>query len=586
MQRTLGLLAVMSIAAILPAQQKAPEPNTQFEKKINGDRKLLQALNRLTFGPRPGDLDAVKNMGLAKWIDLQLHPERIPESEELAKLVEPLVEPTSLQGLVRKAVGGGSSVGVALVNGAVTMMYTAQGLQGLITQQQTMTLRTGSDKEGMEVLNSLPRDKIVQVLASMPAVRPRLLPYLDADLRKKVEAAVPSPVQPGETLAQGKLLRAIESNRQLEEVLTDFWYNHFNVDANKGTARFLITSYERDAIRPHVLGKFRDLLESTANSAAMMFYLDNWQSSAEGLNENYGRELMELHTLGVDGGYTQKDIVEVARCFTGWALDNPPRQGGAGIFVLGGPNGNSASLESKFLYNNELHDKAQKTVLGVTIPAGEGKEDGEKVLDILSRHPSTARFISKELAQRFVADDPPPALVARMAQTFRETDGDIRAVLTTMLSSPEFFSEGAYRSKLKTPLEMVVSAVRATGAQVESAESLVKEIATLGEPLYRKIEPTGYSNRSTDWVSSASLLERLNFSMRLGQGLVEGVTVDSQKLSDNPAELSHHLLSADLEKQSQNAITQALNDHADEERTSKRGLLAGMVLGSPDFQRR
>ncbi len=589
MQRTLALLAVISTTAFLPAQQKTPEPDySQFEKKLSGDQKILHALNRLTFGPRPGDIDAVKKMGLDKWIDLQLHPEQIPESKQLTTLVAPLVEPTSLQGILRVSPGGTAPTAIALVNGAVTMMVSIQGLQGLITQQQIMTLRTGSDREGMEVLNSLPRDKIVQVLASMPAVRPRLLPYLDADLRKKVEAAAPSPVQPGDTLAQGKLFRAIESDRQLEEVLTDFWYNHFNVDASKGTARFLITGYERDAIRPHVLGKFRDVLEATANSAAMMLYLDNWQSSAEGLNENYGRELMELHTLGVDSGYTQKDIVEVARCFTGWGLDNLPSQGQAGVIFVARPgdSSNSRSLESKFLYNDEKHDKREKIVLGVTIPAGGGKEDGEKVLDILARQPSTARFISKELAQRFVADDPPPALVSRMTQTFRETDGDIRAVLATMFDSPEFFSEGAYHSKLKTPLEMVVSAARATGAEVENAEPFVKEIATLGEPLYRKLEPTGYSNRSTDWVSSASLLERLNFSLRLGQGLVEGVTIDSEKLSENPSDLSHRLLSADPEKQTLEAIDQALHDHADEEQTLHRGLIAGMVLGSPDFQRR
>jgi uncharacterized protein (DUF1800 family) len=599
MQRTLALLAVISATAMLPAQQKTtPEPNyNQFEKRISGDRQILHAMNRLTFGPRPGDPEVVKKIGLAKWMDLQLHPERIPESEALTQLVEPLVEPTTLQGIVRAPAGGTGQAALVVLDGAVQVIYSMQPqvpLQQLITQQQIMVLRTGSDKEGMEVLNSLPRDKVVQVLASMPAVRPRLLPYLDADLRKKVEAAAPSPVQPGDALAQGKLLRAMKGDRQLEEVLTDFWYNHFNVDASKGITRFLLTDYERDAIRPHVLGKFRDLLEATANSAAMMFYLDNWQSSvappagsgspAQGLNENYGRELMELHTLGVDGGYTQKDIVEVARCFTGWTLDNPPKQAAGFVLISGGRNGPVPG--SKFLYNDEMHDKGQKVVLGVTIRAGGGKEDGEKVLDILSGHPSTARFISKELAQRFVADDPPPALVSRMAETFQGTGGDIRAVLATMFNSPEFFSEGAYRSKLKTPLEMVVSAARATGAVVENAEPLVKEIATLGEPLYRKLEPTGYSNRSSDWISSASLLERMNFSLQLAQSLIEGTTVDSEKLPEDPSTLAHQLLSTDLDKQTLDAIAQGLHDHADEARESRRGLIAGMVMGSPDFQRR
>ena len=274
-------------------------------------------------------------------------------------------------------------------------------------------------------------------------------------------------------LSDGKFYRALYSNRQLQEELVDFWYNHFNVFLDKGADRFLVPSYERDAIRPHVLGKFRDLLEATANSPAMMFYLDNWQSVApgdvrrpngkkptRGLNENYARELMELHTLGVDGGYTQKDIIEVARCFTGWTLR--PAQGAG------------------FEYNDRVHDKGEKMVLGVTIPAGGGKEDGEKVLDILAAHPSTARFISKELAQRFVADDPPPALVDRMAQTFLSTGGDIQAVMATMLSSKEFFSEGAYHAKVKTPFEMMVSALRATGAQVDSVFQLSQQIVTIG----------------------------------------------------------------------------------------------------------
>jgi len=255
---------------------------------------------------------------------------------------------------------------------------------------------------------------------------------------------------------------------------------------------YLTTEYEREAIRRHVLGKFRDLLEATAKSPAMLFYLDNWESVGpntpaafaggpkgprRGLNENYGRELLELHTLGVDGGYTQKDVTEVARCFTGWSIDRPNLGGG-------------------FRFAERQHDLGEKVVLGVKISAGGGEKDGEKVLDIVARHPSTAHFISKKLAQRFVADDPPPALVERMAQTFLKTDGDIRAVIGTMLESKEFWSEGAYQSKMKSPLEVVVSAVRASNGNVDFAQALVNQVAQLGEPLYRKIEPTGYSNTS------------------------------------------------------------------------------------------
>ncbi len=245
--------------------------------------------------------------------------------------------------------------------------------------------------------------------------------------------------------------------------MVDFWYNHFNVYLDKGSDRFMVPTYERVAIRPHVLGHFRELLESTASSPAMLFYLDNWQSVAQtqvrrpmgnrpqrGLNENYARELMELHTLGVEGGYTQKDIIEVARCFTGWTIRNP-QQGG------------------EFMYNDRVHDKGEKLVLGVTIPAGGGKDDAEKVLDILAKHPSTARFISRKLAQHFVADEPPPSLIDKMAKTFLASDGDIREVMKTMLTSNEFFSAGAYRAKVKTPFEMIASALRATGAEVDYA---------------------------------------------------------------------------------------------------------------------
>jgi len=248
----------------------------------------------------------------------------------------------------------------------------------------------------------------------------------------------------------------------------------------------------------------------------MLFYLDNWQSRAGGqpgrgralggLNENYGRELMELHTLGVDGGYTQHDVTEVARCFTGWTIDQPGQ---------GGP----------FTFNPRMHDQGEKTVLGVTIPAGGGIEDGEKVLDILARHPSTAHFISRKLAIRFVADDPPPALVERMAQTFLKTNGDLRAVMTTMLESKEFWSLGAYRSKLKSPLEIVASAVRAADGDVDYASSLVNQVAQMGQPLYRKQEPTGYSNSSQEWLNSGGLLARMNFAVNLAENKVPGVKV-------------------------------------------------------------
>jgi uncharacterized protein (DUF1800 family) len=477
MSRFAALAAMLCVAASLPGGNvKNPAPDySQFEKKLSKDQSILHALNRLTYGPRPGDVAAVKKMGLDKWTDLQLYPDRVPAGFELALHPPP--------------------------------------------------------EEGA---NPIP------------------------------------PVQ----YAQDKVFRAVYSNRQLEEVLVDFWYNHFNVDMSKGADRRLVPAYERDAIRPHVLGKFRDLLEATANSPAMLFYLDNWQSvapdqvlrpngkrPARGLNENYARELMELHTLGVDGGYTQQDIIEVARCFTGWTIDRP-NQPGAGTF----------------LYNDRVHDNGEKTVLGVTIPAGGGKEDAEKVLDILAHHPSTAKFISKKLAQRFVVDDPPPVLIARMAATFEETDGDIRGVLAAMFNSREFFSQGAFRAKVKTPLEVVVSAVRATNARVDSPAGLVNQIGLMGEPLYRKIEPTGYSSANAEWVGSSALLARMNFAEQLANNRISGVYVDAGRFPKDPAATARQVFSTDASQQTLQSIR-------------KKPLPAppvtiGLLIGSPDFQRK
>ncbi|MEI9975577.1 MAG: DUF1800 domain-containing protein [Ignavibacteriota bacterium] len=376
-------------------------------------------------------------------------------------------------------------------------------------------------------------DKQDEVIDAMPqAMRQSLFAVAPPDLRRRIEFTSGPAQVVARDLQEGKILRAVYSNRQLEEVLTDFWFNHFNVFLDKGADHYLTTEYEREAIRPHVLGKFRDLLEATAKSPAMLFYLDNWESvgastpaafvgrgptaQRRGLNENYGRELLELHTLGVDGGYTQKDVTEVARCFTGWTIDRP-QQGGS------------------FRFAERQHDLSEKVVLGVTISAGGGEKDGEKVLDIVSRHPSTARFISKKLAQRFVADDPPTALVDRMAQTFLKSDGDLRAVMQTMLESKEFWSEAAYHSKIKSPLEVVVSAVRASSGNVDFAQSLVNQIAQLGEPLYRKIEPTGYSNTSREWMNTAGLMARMNFAVQLSGNKVPGVTVEQTAASTDTA---------------------------------------------------
>ena len=372
--------------------------------------------------------------------------------------------------------------------------------------------------------------------------------------QKEAVKALSNPEQVvGDELMQAKLLRAIYSERQLDEVMTDFWFNHFNVFIGKGPDRYLVTSYERDVIRPHALGKFEDLLVATAKSPAMLFYLDNWLSVGpqsdvalgirrnpyprpryrrfpppppprqakgkgkrnSGLNENYGRELMELHTLGVNGGYTQRDVTEVARVLTGWTIDQPQKGGG-------------------FKFEEKMHEPGTKIVLGHKIKQ-HGEKEGMEVLHLLAHHPATARFISTKLAMRFVSDDPPPALVDEMAQTFLKKDGDIHEVLKTMFKSPAFWSDDVYRAKVKTPLEFVASAVRATGADVSDALPLARQLNTLGMPLYGMQPPTGYSMKSDAWVNSSALLGRMNFSLALMSGKIKGVQVNADSLVNTGA---------------------------------------------------
>jgi uncharacterized protein (DUF1800 family) len=398
-------------------------------------------------------------------------------------------------------------------------------------------------------------------------------------------------------LSLAKLTRAIYSERQLEEQLTDFWFNHFNVFAAKGEDRYLLTHYENTTIRPHVLGHFRDLLGATAQDPAMLFYLDNFQSvdpkmqernqaqmrriaqrltpeqqqqmanrPKRGLNENYARELMELHTLGVDGGYSQKDVTEVARCFTGWSI-RTPRQ------------------DPEFVFQARAHDPEPKMVLGQKIDAG-GQRDGEQVLDMLSKHPSTAKFISTKLAQRFVSDTPPPALVARMADTFLKSDGDLRAVMHTMIWSPEFWSKDTYRAKIKKPFELVASAARATNAQMELPLPLVQWTDRIGEPLYRCQPPTGYSDTADAWVNTGALLNRMNFALALTSNRLRGIKVDLNAVLGDPNELQSAVkvfLDGQLSPETRKGIEKQL---AESKEANQPVNLAGLVLGSPEFQRR
>ncbi|HEY1945931.1 MAG TPA: DUF1800 domain-containing protein [Bryobacteraceae bacterium] len=616
-----------------------PSDYLAFSRLLSKEDRWHHALDRLTFGARPGEFNQLRRTNLEKWLEQELHPEKTPESPAVEQLLQPLEslrlsihdtftryppprtiiavargnaplpEDPELRAVVARladryvqktqeaaAKSNGSSKSPKAPSGQLLKNSADESdlelkakVTDILSAEQIATLKNGKPDQKRLVLDSIPVNRRLDfVWAIRPPERRQLLAFSPVGLRRDLMLTIsPENVVAGD-LSEAKLLRAVYSNHQLQELLVDFWFNHFNVFLNKGADRYTVPSYERDAIRPHVFGKFYDLLLATAQSPAMLFYLDNWQSvgpderppskdgraaakkkNRRGLNENYGRELLELHTLGVDGGYTQEDVINVARCFTGWTIAAPLKGGG-------------------FEYNDKVHDHGEKVVLGHTIPAGGGMDDGLKVLEILAHHPSTAHFISLRLAQRFVSDNPPPSLVNRMSQTFLESDGNLRKVMQTMLYSGEFWSQGAYQAKMKSPFEMMVSALRATGANVTSAFQLVNEMQRLGEPLYRKLEPTGYSSANAEWISSAALLDRMNFSLALAQNRILGVKVDVsgwEKLtSKDPMLLSRQILERDPGAQTKAAIKKMMADSAP--RTRFGSMVAGLTLGSPEFQKR
>jgi uncharacterized protein (DUF1800 family) len=749
-------LLCLSLAVAAP-QLLAKKKDKSADASSTEQKRAVQALNRLTFGPRPGDVQQVTAMGVDHWIDLQLHPEKIPDSAVEARLApfrtlrmssREIVEEFPDNQVIKQVMDGKKPMPSDPANRAVFEVQIARLQEKQQTKKQeaapvptpaapaandtaktpeelaaaaaataepiapadgnAMSNSASSNANEMSAANSAAPANDMSMApaadakpASMDA---KSVPMNDAQARRredrlyadlKMQSLIDLPPDErykkvmamttadqlafsetlrgkGENfldgmdpkqketlmamnnpqgvvlseLVQAKLLRAIYSDRQLEQVMTDFWFNHFNVFVGKGPEREFLTNYEQEVIRPRALGKFEDLLVATAKSPAMLFYLDNWMSEgpnsaqalgvpahpgrpygpygpygrprrfpqqnpnakrkqASGLNENYGRELLELHTLSVNGGYSQRDVTEVAKVFTGWTIEKPYQGFG-------------------FKYDPRMHEPGPKFVLGKKIKQN-GEDEGKEVLHMLATSPQTAHFISLKLAQRFVSDDPPPALVDRMAKTFEKKKGDIREVLTTLFHSPEFWSDSAYRAKVKTPLEFVASAVRATGASVDDAFPLAQRIGNMGMPLYSAQPPTGYSMKADTWVSSSALLNRMNFALGLTSGKVRGVTVDAVQLAGGPpappdasaalSALEAKLLAGDVSKQTHDSIiaqieAPARNTTPDPQvegqsqgkdgqaekmpppkpvspaRPPDASTIAGLLLGSPEFQKR
>jgi uncharacterized protein (DUF1800 family) len=595
-------------------------------------------------------LAEVLRLGREAWLERQLHPERIDDGALAARLaafpaatmdVAELMRAYPPPGAARRAAAG-------VVPDRTAGDSAARAMPGARAGARRLERRDGAG------------------FAAPDTARPRREGAGRAQLLAQ--------------LAGARVARAVHSERQLEEVMTDFWFNHFNVFVGKGLDRYLVAAYEREAIRPHVFGKFEDLLRATARHPAMLFYLDNWQNASPdttdprlarqrerlralaamtpeeqqrlvdsgritpeqlerlrqaaaqmgrrkpGLNENYARELMELHTLGVDGGYTQQDVIAVARAFTGWTISRPGARAGApaadprvrrgfgGRF--GGPGGMERPRRPgfgpgfgarpgpepaagqmgdpaegvRFLFRPELHDRAPKVVLGKAL-RGQGEEEGLEVLHRLATSPATARHIARKLAVRFVSDDPPQALVDRLAGVFLESGGDLRKVTRALFTSPELYAPETYRAKVKTPLEVVASALRATGAEVGLSRGVLQALRTLGQVPYGETAPTGYPAASDEWVNGGAMLNRMNFALALAAGRLDGVRVGAAPLgpdggADPVPALAGALLPGEDTRALQATVRAELAGEPAASPRARAARAAGLLLGSPDFQRR
>ena len=703
-----ALTAVLCMAMVTPPVSAA-EAGTPAPGRLTKEERVLHALDRLTFGPRPGDVAAVEKMGLDAWLEGQLHPEslddaalearldafpamRLKEEELLQRFPSPVMirqlsatgaspsDPVehaiyrdafaSYEAQRKKQEQGGATAEAAAGEVAQSQMSSAGQVMppkatgdaetdslmadlAMAASEPAPAAASGGGTVGavevQRVLGLAPEARFGELVAMGPEqmlqFRASLLPFQRARLvagmtPQQIEAveAMQGPAKVvGAEVLESRLVRDLYSERQLQAVMTDFWLNHFNVYIRKnGNEPYLLPAYLRETILPHALGRFEDLLVATAQSPAMLMYLDNWESIGpdsaaatrvkraqamrpngkiaqalpKGINENYARELMELHTLGVNGGYSQQDVIEVAKCFTGWTIERPYAVG------TGGTGG--------FVYEPNRHEPGAKTVLGQRIPEG-GEQEGLTVLHLLATSPATAHFISQKLAVRFVSDDPPATLVDAMAATFLKTDGDMKAVLRTMFHAPEFWSETAYRAKVKTPLEFVTSAVRASGAEVKNPLPLVQALNRLGMPLYGMQTPNGYSWKSDEWVSSNALVGRMNVALVLsgnrlpgtqtnwpallgeGAGVAEDPTPATERrletllLGQPAAEQTRKTVLAQFRNptaqqdalQSFNAPPVATQAAAAKSGAGLNGkpetpldTMAGLLLGSPEFQRR
>jgi uncharacterized protein (DUF1800 family) len=634
------LIALMGFPAWRADGASAPIPRAS----LGEDERILHALNRLGFGPRPGDLERVRGMGLATYVEQQLHPEMIDDSR-----VELLLE---------------DSRTLYMTPAELLTEYPPPALLRGISSQ--LTTRMGMDPDAVgELFPEIRRkDKDQEKGKGKKHRTGKKVPLRkDAAADGRRERMMNGPDHLVVELGHAKLTRAVHGEQQLQEVMTDFWFNHFNVFIGKGATRWWTTGYEYEAIRPHALGKFRDLLGAVARHPAMLFYLDNWLSTAEGtrynqrtlspyvskaikkqdlppggvatlvlrdrgvktrkierqiarrerqqrkamqdqskarkknkrgkpkkeqpggLNENYARELLELHTLGVDGGYTQQDIIEVARCFTGWT-------------VL------PVQAAQQFVFVEEFHDNDKKVVLGQRVK-GKGVRQGEAVLDRLARHPATARFLSTKLARRFVSDEPPAELVDAMATTFLASDGDIREVMRTMLGSEQFWSPEVVRAKVKTPFEFVVSAARATNAEIDRrrAPALLRILRDLGQPLYGAQPPTGYKDTAEAWLSTGTLLGRMKIALDIAGNRIPGLHVELPETAGDTteqllAELGRRLMGTPPPTKTVEVIRQQLELPPEElaqlglppdfrrSRQIHAQFATGWLLATPEFQRR